>query len=97
VGVFTGSESLSVWGWAIRGAVAYLFLLVTARLLGQRALSELRFLDFVTALVLGNILAHPLSDQHLGLLGSMITTLVLILLHFAGVLLSLKSESAMPV
>jgi uncharacterized membrane protein YcaP (DUF421 family) len=58
--------------------------------MGQRSISQLRFLDFIIALILGNILAHPLSDEKLGLKGSMITTFVLIVLYVATTWLSLK-------
>lgn len=88
---FAGRETLTAAEWALRGAVAYLFLLCATRVAGQRAISQLRLLDFVTALILGNILAHPLSDPRLSLLGPFITTSVVIALHAAGALLSLKS------
>ncbi|WP_397330376.1 hypothetical protein [Paenibacillus lautus] len=58
--------------------------------MGQRSISQLRFLDFIIALTLGNILAHPLSDEKLGLKGSMITTVVLVVLYIAATWLSLK-------
>ncbi|WP_147635529.1 DUF421 domain-containing protein [Risungbinella massiliensis] len=49
-----------------------------------------RFLDFVMALLLGNIIAHPLSDEELGLEGSMITMGVLVILYVVGVLVALR-------
>ncbi|MGG3449588.1 hypothetical protein [Domibacillus aminovorans] len=42
------------------------------------------------AILIGNIIAHPLSDEQLGLKRSMITMTVLVLLYIAGVFLSLK-------
>ena len=42
------------------------------------------------ALILGNILAHPLSDEQLGMKGSLITTAVLVVLYTIGVHFSLK-------
>lgn len=58
--------------------------------MGQRSLSQLRLLDFIMALSIGNIIAHPLSDQHLGMKGSMITIGVLVILYLIMVFLSLK-------
>ena len=58
--------------------------------MGQRSISQLRFLDFIIALTLGNIIAHPLSDEKLGLKGSVTTTIVLIILYVAATWLSLK-------
>lgn len=76
--------------WILRAAVSFIFLLVSAKLMGQRSISQLRFLDFIIALTLGNIIAHPLSDEELGLRGSMITTIVLIVLYIALTWMGLK-------
>jgi uncharacterized membrane protein YcaP (DUF421 family) len=76
--------------WILRSIVSFVFLLAVAKFMGQRSISQLRFLDFTIALILGNILAHPLSDEALGLEGSMITTVVIVALYVAGVGLSLK-------
>jgi uncharacterized membrane protein YcaP (DUF421 family) len=83
-------ESLTTVDWILRSIVSFVFLLFAAKLMGQRSISQLRFLDFIIALTLGNILAHPLSDERLGLKGSMTTTLVLIFLYVAATWLSLK-------
>ncbi|MFC5450519.1 DUF421 domain-containing protein [Paenibacillus aestuarii] len=87
---FRSQESLTTMQWILRAVVAYLFLLITAKSLGQRSISQLRFIDFVIALLLGNILAHPLSDERLGLAGSMTTTIVLVVLYLGTSWLSLK-------
>ncbi|MGG1519204.1 DUF421 domain-containing protein [Paenibacillus oryzisoli] len=87
---YRGQESLSAIEWALRAVVDYLFLVVTAKALGQRSISQLRFLDFIIALILGNIIAQPLSDEHLGLPGSMITTIVLVVLYAATSWLGMK-------
>jgi uncharacterized membrane protein YcaP (DUF421 family) len=84
-------ESLTTFEWILRSIVSFVFLLLAAKLMGQRSISQLRFLDFIIALTLGNIIAHPLSDEKLGLKGSMTTTLVLILLYVAATWLGLKS------
>jgi uncharacterized membrane protein YcaP (DUF421 family) len=76
--------------WILRGIVSFVFLLLAAKVMGQRSISQLRFLDFIMALTLGNIIAHPLSDEELGLKGSMITTIVLVVLYIIATWLSLK-------
>lgn len=76
--------------WILRAIVSFVFLLLVAKFMGQRSISQLRFLDFIVALTLGNIIAHPLSDEKLGLTGSMITTAVLIVLYIAASWLGLK-------
>ena len=69
-GFFQSQETLTVNEWVLRAIVAFIFLLIVARVIGQRAISQLRPLDFAIVLVVGNILAHPLSDEKLGLKGS---------------------------
>jgi uncharacterized membrane protein YcaP (DUF421 family) len=83
-------ESLTAMEWILRSIVGFAFLIITTKLMGQRSISQLRFLDFVIALTLGNIIAHPLSDEKLGLKGSMITTLSLVILYILAIWLSLK-------
>jgi uncharacterized membrane protein YcaP (DUF421 family) len=87
---FQSQESLSAIEWILRAVVGFFVLLIVTRALGQRAISQLRPLDFAIALVIGNIIAHPLSDEHLGLKGSIITTLVLLALYLAGIFMILK-------
>lgn len=87
---FESKESLTTIEWILRGVVSFLFLLLVTKIMGQRSISQLRFLDFIIALTLGNVIAHPLSDEGLGLKGSMITTVVLIVLYVSATWLSLK-------
>ncbi|MBA2941758.1 DUF421 domain-containing protein [Paenibacillus sp. CGMCC 1.16610] len=87
---FHSQESLTAFEWMMRAVVGYFFLLIAAKLLGQRSISQLRFLDFIIALILGNIIAHPLSDERLSLTGSMISTTVLVVLYILTSWLSLK-------
>ncbi|WP_420490705.1 DUF421 domain-containing protein [Neobacillus drentensis] len=76
--------------WFLRSTVSFFFLLFAAKIMGSRAISQLRLLDFVIALMLGNIIAHPLSDQTIGLKGSIISTIVIVVLYVGSVFLSLK-------
>jgi uncharacterized membrane protein YcaP (DUF421 family) len=87
---FQSQETLTTIEWILRAVVTFLFLVIVAKALGQRAISQLRLLDFVIALVIGNIAAHPLSDEHLGLKGSVTTTIVLVILYLGGIFMMLK-------
>lgn len=87
---FQSQETLTTIEWILRAIVSFIFLVIVAKPLGQRSISQLRLLDFVIALVIGNIIAHPLSDEHLGLKGSMITTIVLVVLYLIGIFMILK-------
>lgn len=83
-------QTLTTLEWVLRAVVSFVFLLIVAKVLGQRSISQLRLLDFVIALVVGNIIAHPLSDEELGLKGSIVTTIVLVLLYLGGIFLILR-------
>ena len=87
---FQGQETLTTIEWILRALVAFFFLVIVAKVLGQRSISQLRLLDFVIALVVGNIIAHPLSDEELGLKGSVISTIVLVTLYLGGIFMILK-------
>ncbi|MEM1502516.1 DUF421 domain-containing protein [Domibacillus sp. 8LH] len=87
---FHGQETLSVVEWMLRAAVSFFFLVAVAKALGQRAISQLRVLDFAVVLVIGNIIAHPLSNESLALNGSVTTTVVLVILYLTGIYLNLK-------
>jgi uncharacterized membrane protein YcaP (DUF421 family) len=90
---FQGQETLTAIEWVLRAIVAFIFLVIVGKVLGQRSISQLRTLDFVIALVIGNIIAHPLSDEELGLKGSMITTIVLSTLYLGSIFIILKFPS----
>ncbi len=87
---FHGQESLTAIQWVLRAFVTFFFLLFATKIMGRRSMTQLGLLDFIMAITLGNIIAHPLSDEGLGLKGSMITISVLIILYLLGVLLSMK-------
>jgi uncharacterized membrane protein YcaP (DUF421 family) len=87
---FYGQETLTSIQWISRAIVSFLFLLIATKIMGARSISQLRLIDFTIALILGNIIAHPLSDQKLGMKGSLITTTVLIILYIIFIFSSLK-------
>jgi uncharacterized membrane protein YcaP (DUF421 family) len=87
---FHSQESLTTLEWILRAVVGYFFLILVAKAMGQRSIAQLRLLDFVIALIIGNIIAHPLSDEHLGLKGSLTTTVVLVILYIGSVYTVMK-------
>jgi len=90
VDFFKGQNSLTALEWILRSVVGFIFLIIAAKMMGQRSISQLRFLDFIIALTLGNIIAHPLSDEHLGLKGAIVSTFSLVILYVCAIWLSLK-------
>lgn len=88
--IFDGAPHLSNIEWIIRAIIAYIFLILVAKAMGQRSIAQLRFLDVVLVLLLGGNLSNALSDEKVGLLGSMITTFMLVVLHIVSSILMLK-------
>lgn len=76
----------------LRAIVGFVFFILIVKLMGQRSLAQVGLLDFVIVLMIGNIIAHPLSDEGLGLEGSMITMSVILILYIIGIYLSLYSR-----
>ncbi len=89
---FASQDHLTAVEWILRAIVGFAFFIVIARMMGQRTISQVGILDFVIVLLIGNIIAHPLSDERLGLAGSMITMTVVLILYLIGILLSLRSN-----
>lgn len=87
---FNAQETLSAFQWILRALIAFIFLLLATKLMGVRSISQLRLIDFTIALILGNIMAHPLSDEKLGMKGSLITTSVLVSMYLFTQMLNLK-------
>ncbi|MBI0577466.1 DUF421 domain-containing protein [Neobacillus cucumis] len=87
---FYGQESLTIMEWCLRAIITFFFMLFSAKIMGSRAISQLRLLDFIIALMLGNIIAHPLSDHSIGMKGSIISTIIIIVLYMICISISLK-------
>ena len=88
--ILNGAHHLSYIEWMIRAIIAYIFLIFVAKAMGQRSIAQLRFLDVVLVLLLEGNLSNALSDERVGLLGSMITTCMLIVLYIVSSILALK-------
>lgn len=88
--IFEGARHLSNGEWVVRAIIAYTFLILVAKSMGQRSIAQLRFLDVVLVLLLGGNISNALSDEKVGLLGSMITTFILVVLHIISSVLMLK-------
>ncbi|MBM7692566.1 uncharacterized membrane protein YcaP (DUF421 family) [Peribacillus deserti] len=87
---FFGQDQLSMFQWIMRGVIGYLFLAAATKFMGQRFISQLRFIDFITALIVGSIIAKPLGSSAEGMAGPFITTAVISVLYYINTLLTLK-------
>lgn len=83
-------QSLSVIQWLARAAVIYFYLLVLAKLMGQREIGQLTLFDFVISIMIGSIAAGALNSSTNGLQGVMITVGALAGFQIILSILSLK-------
>lgn len=84
-------QSLTNFEWVLRALISFIFMFISVKLLGQRTISQMRLLDFLIILIVGNIIAHPLSDESLSVTDSFITITVLIILYLICTYLTFKS------
>jgi len=85
-------HSLTFLDWMLRATVGFVFMLFSVKILGQRTISQMRLLDFVVVLIVGNIIAHPLSDEQLSLTDSFISIGVLVILYLICNYLTFRSN-----
>lgn len=68
-----GQPNLTALQWFLRAAVMYIYLLVLAKLMGQREIGRLTLFDFIIGITIGSILGGTLSSSTNGLKGAVIT------------------------
>jgi len=68
-----GQQSLTVLQWLARAAVIYFFLLILAKLMGQREIGRLTLFDFIISIIIGSTAAGALNSSTTSLDGVMIT------------------------
>ncbi|MBE3589240.1 MAG: DUF421 domain-containing protein [Firmicutes bacterium] len=79
--VFFESPSLPLQGFVIRAVISYLWLLMMARLMGQRMLGRLTMFDLVVAIAVGQIAASPNTTPQFSLVVNMLGITVWSLMH----------------
>ncbi|KJS13949.1 MAG: hypothetical protein VR67_02575 [Peptococcaceae bacterium BRH_c8a] len=83
-------QSLTVVQWLARVAVIYFYLLLLAKLMGQREIGRLTLFDFIISIIIGSTAAGALSSSTSGLGGVMITVGALAVFQIILSILSLK-------
>ena len=73
--------SISTIQWTLRAIVTFFFLFFVVKKMGLHSISQLPLLDFAMVILIGNIIARPLSDEGLGLKGSLVSMSVLVGLY----------------
>ncbi len=78
----------------IRIAIIYLLLLVVLRLMGKREFSEMSPMEFVTLMLIPEIVAQALIDEDYSLTGGVVGICTLLSLVFAGSAISYRFKKA---
>ena len=78
----------------LRIAVIYLFLLVVLRMMGKRELSEMSAVEFVTLMLIPEIVTDALKDEDYSLTGGFIGICTLLSLVFISSLISYRFKKA---
>lgn len=87
--VFLGPPELSLFAFFIRGIVAFLWLLLLARLMGPVEMGELTLFDFIVAITIGSLAGAALMERDIHMLAGMMNmalwAFLLIVLNFLGI------------
>lgn len=78
----------------LRTILAFLLLLIVARILGKQTISNMTFHDFVTAITMGAIAANLAFNDKIRMLYLICSLLVLTAISYAASFISLKSRKA---
>ena len=88
---WTGSETLPVYGFIIRAFIIYIYIFVIIKILGQRSMVAINPIDFLFAVIIGDVVGEPLSSGELPLSGPLSAAAVIAGLHLSLSYIALKT------
>ncbi|WP_100404223.1 DUF421 domain-containing protein [Bacillus solitudinis] len=88
---WVGSESLPIYGFLIRAIIIYGYIFLIVKILGQRSISSVEALDFIFAVVIGDVLGEPLADGSIDLAGPFSAAALIAGLHLGLTYMALKT------
>ncbi|MEW5921049.1 MAG: DUF421 domain-containing protein [Bacillota bacterium] len=87
--IFFSTSELHIFGFLLRGVIAFLYLLLLARLMGPVEMGELTLIDFIVAITIGSLAAAALVDSEVHFFSSILNmglwTFLAIALNFLGI------------
>ncbi|ARK30539.1 YetF domain-containing protein [Halalkalibacter krulwichiae] len=89
--VWTGSEDLPIYGFIIRAAIIYVYIFLVVKILGQRSMVAFHPIDFIFAVIIGDIVGEPLSSGNIALGGPLVAASFIAGLHLLLSYLALKN------
>lgn len=67
--LWLGGNSLSIWQWAAKAVIIFLWLFAMARVMGQRQISQMTLFDFTVAITIGSVAGGALASTQSGTVG----------------------------
>jgi uncharacterized membrane protein YcaP (DUF421 family) len=88
---WTGAKDLPVWGFLIRALIVYLYIFIVIKVLGQRSIGNINPLDFLFAIIIGDVIGNPLSSGKESLAGPLTAATTIAVLHLVLSFIALKT------
>lgn len=89
--VWAGSADLPIWGFVVRAFIVYFYIFIILKILGQRSIGTIHPLDFLFAVIIGDVLGEPLSDGEMPMRGPVAGAAFISSLHLILSFVALKA------
>jgi uncharacterized membrane protein YcaP (DUF421 family) len=89
-----GQPTLTVVGWILRASVTVLWLMLVAKLMGQREIGRMNMFDFVVAITIGSVASSHLADSEVPMMGALVSVATIGALDIIFAYLGLKEPKA---
>lgn len=84
-----GQEDLALYGFLIRAFIVYVYIFLIVKVVGQRSMGSIDALDFIFAIVIGDVLGNPLTDGNMSISGPIVAAGLIAGLHLTLSIISL--------
>ncbi|MCD8509319.1 MAG: DUF421 domain-containing protein [Bacillus sp. (in: Bacteria)] len=88
---WTGAEDLPIYGFLIRALIVYVYIFCVIKILGQRSMVSFHPIDFIFAVIIGDVVGEPLSSGEIPLGGPLAAASLIAGIHLGLTYLGLKS------
>lgn len=88
---WTGAENLPIYGFIIRALIVYIYVFIIIKILGQRSMVAINPIDFLFAVIIGDVVGEPLSSGEMPLGGPLAAAAVIAGLHLFLSYVALKT------
>ncbi|MFN7252799.1 MAG: DUF421 domain-containing protein [Anaerobacillus sp.] len=88
---WTGADNLQIYNFVIRAFIVYTYVFIIIKVLGQRSMVAINPIDFLFAVIIGDVVGEPLADGSIDLSGPLAAAAVIAGLHLALSYIALKT------